>query len=144
MTSYVPPKKNAAYITCIALTDQSNTKLFKSNPTLAVGDVKISKDFGAFNNLNTLPDAEPDGSYAVRVLFTATEMNADTIAVVFHDASGDEWCDLMLVIQTATQQIDDLAATGADSDTLESLSDQMDGISNSAGNTTQINWRDVR
>ena len=126
MATYIPPKRATAYVFYTALTSTADTMLLQANPTLAAGDVKISKDGGAFANPDTLPDVDPDAGYAVKVSLTGTEMTADTVTVYFHDASGGEWCDQFIAIQTTAAQIDDLARTGADSDTLETLSDQMD------------------
>ena len=119
MASYVPPKKGAAFVFYTALTLQADTKLFQANPTLAPGDVKVSKDGAEEVNLATLPDPEPDGGVVVRVQLSAEEMNADSIIVRFSDAAGAEWCDQMILIQTAAQQIDDLAATGAKMDLVD-------------------------
>ena len=90
----VPPKKGNAFSFTTALTSQADTKLLKANPTLAAGDVLVSKDYGAFANLATLPDAEPDAGYAIRVQLSATEMDADVVTVLFHDAAGAEIGDL--------------------------------------------------
>ena len=110
MATYVPPKKNTALVFYTALTDASDTTLLKANPTIAVsGDVKVSKDGGAFADLTTTPDVYPAAGYAVRVQLSADEMNADNIVVYFHDAVGAEWCDQLINIQTAAQQVDDLA-----------------------------------
>lgn len=116
----VPAKKATAFTFYTALTSQADTKLFQANPTLAAGDVKISKDGGAVANPDTLPDAEPDAGYAIRVQLTATEMDADNVVIYFHDAAGAEWCDQLIVIQTdlATigeieAQTDDIGAAGA-------------------------------
>lgn len=108
MPSYVTPKKNTAYIMYVGLVDQANTKLLKANPTLATGDVKVSIDGGAFANLATLPDAEPNSSAAVRVQLSSSEMNGDNIVVQFIDAAGAEWCDQLINLQTSARQIDDL------------------------------------
>lgn len=40
----VPPLKGAAYSFEVALVSQADTDVYQVNPTLAVGDVKISKD----------------------------------------------------------------------------------------------------
>lgn len=116
----VPPKKAVAFSFTTALTLQSDTKLLKANPTLAAGDCQVSKDFGAFANLTTLPDAEPDAGYAIRVQLSATEMDADVVTVLFHDAAGAEWCDQLITILTDTAtvgeveaQTDDIGVAGA-------------------------------
>jgi len=116
----VPPKKGSAFTFTVALTQQGNTKLFKSNPTLASGDVQVSKDYGTFSNIATLPDAEPDSGSAIRVQLSATEMDADVVTVLFHDAAGDEWCDQLITIHTDSAtigeieaQTDDIGVAGA-------------------------------
>lgn len=108
MSSQVFPKKNAEFICYVFLTQQANPLLFQSNPTLAAGDVKVSIDGGAFANLGTLPDVDPNSGVAVKVLLSASEMNGDNIQVTFIDAAGAQWCDLALNIQTTAQQVDDL------------------------------------
>lgn len=108
MATYVPPKKNTAYIFYVGLVDQSNTKLLKANPTLASGDAKVSIDGGSFANLATLPDANPASGRAIRIQLSTSEMNGDNIVVQLVDAAGAEWCDLLVNLQTTAQQIDDL------------------------------------
>jgi hypothetical protein len=109
MATQVPPKKNIAYTFYVGLVSQANTKLFQVAPTLATGDVKSSLDGGAFGNLATLPVVTPAAGRAVRVDLSAGEMNGDNIVLQFVDAAGAEWCDLILNLQTAARQIDDLA-----------------------------------
>lgn len=109
MATYVPAKRGAEYIFYVSLTQQADTKLFQSNPTLASGDVTISKDGGAFANLGTLPTVTPASGKSVKVTLSGTEMTADNVLVVFSDAAGAQWCDLSINIQTAARQIDDLA-----------------------------------
>lgn len=108
MPSYAPPKKNSAYETYIALRDQSNTKVFKSNPTLATGDVKVIKDGGTPTNITTLPTVVNSGA-VIEVSLSASEMDADNVSVLFQDVVGDEWCDLLITIHTASSQFDDLS-----------------------------------
>lgn len=104
----VPPKKNVAFEFYVFLTSQADIKLFQVNPTLAAGDVKVSIDGGAFANLTTLPVVTPAGGRAVKVSMAQSEMNGDNIIIQFSDASGAEWCDLGIVINTSTQQISEL------------------------------------
>lgn len=113
MTSYVTPKKNTAFKFYIGLIDQSNTKLLKANPTIAIGDFKVSTDGGAFGNLATLPSANPASGRAVMIDLSSGEMNGDNVVVQCVDAAGAEWCDLLIALQTTAQQIDDLAALTA-------------------------------
>lgn len=109
MATYVPPKRATAFVMYVSLVSQTGGKTFQSNPTLAAGDVKISKDGGALANLATLPAVTPASSKLVQVNLDATEMTADNVSIIFSDAAGAEWNDLMINIQTAARQIDDLA-----------------------------------
>lgn len=109
MTSYVTPKKNTAFVFGIGLPSQASSGTFQSNPTLAAGDFKISKDGGALANLTNLPTVNPASGKRVELSLTSTEMNADNISIICSDAAGSEWFDVMVGIQTTARQIDDLA-----------------------------------
>lgn len=109
MASYVTPKKNTAFVFYVSLEDQANAGLFKANPTLAAGDVKVATDDAAPANLATLPAVDADFTKRVKVSLSAGEMNGDNVTVIFSDAAGDEWYDLIVNIQTTARQIDDLA-----------------------------------
>jgi len=109
MATYQTPKRATAHKFYVGLADQANTKLLKANPTLAAGDVQVSKDGGAFANITTLPSASPAAGRAIMVDLSATEMTADNVVVQFVDAAGAEWCDLLINLQTTARQIDDLA-----------------------------------
>lgn len=62
------------------------------NPTLASGDVKISKDGGAFTNIATLPDVMPSSDVQVRIQLSASELQAKIITIRFRDqTSPAEW-----------------------------------------------------
>lgn len=122
MPSYQPPKYATAYILYVSLVDQSNTKVFKSTPTLASGDFKVSIDGGTLNNLATLPTVTPASGKMVKISLSTSEMTGDNITVVCSDASGAEWCDLTINLQTSAQQIDDLA-TQASVNTIDDFLD---------------------
>jgi len=109
MATYVPAKRGVEYIFYVSLVQQADTKLLQANPTLASGDVTISKDGGAFANLTTMPTVTPASGKAVKVTVSNTEMTADNVLILFSDAAGAQWCDLSVNIQTAARQIDDLA-----------------------------------
>lgn len=109
MPSYVTPKKGVEYIFYISLRSQANTKVMQSNPTIAAGDFKVSIDGGALANPATLPAVTPASSKMVKVTLSTSEMNGDNITLVCSDASGSEWCDLTVNIQTSARQIDDLS-----------------------------------
>lgn len=109
MASYAPAKRATAWVGYISLVSQADTKLMKSNPTIAAGDFKVSKDGGALANLTTLPSVTPASSVLVKIDLSATEMTADNVTVVCSDAAGAEWCDLVFNLQPSARQIDDLA-----------------------------------
>jgi len=124
MASQVPPKRGVAYTFEVALTSQADSDLFQTNVTLAAGDVKVSKDGGAMADIANLP-TEIGTTGILTVSLTATEMTADRVTVLFHDAAGDEWMDLLVTIQTVTDnQIDDLA-TATDLATVDSNVDAI-------------------
>lgn len=109
MATYVPAKRAVAYRTWISLVDRAARPSFRTNPTLAVGDVKVSKDGGALANLTTLPVVTPASSALVQVDLSASEMTADVVTIIFQDAAGAEWDDILLVVPTVARQVDDLA-----------------------------------
>lgn len=73
----------------------------KANPTLATGDVKISKDGGAFANLTTLPTVTPASGVRVAIALSATECEATRLTITFIDqTSPKEWEDRVLHFDT--------------------------------------------
>lgn len=108
MATYVPAKRATAYRFTLSLFARSNNQI-KTAPTLAAGDVKVSKDNGATANITTLPSEAPASSGILQVDLSATEMTADLVTVIFRDAAGAEWNDVAVHIATAARQIDDLA-----------------------------------
>ena len=109
MATYTPPKRATEYTTYVSLISQASTYIWQTSVTLASGDVQVSKDGGSFANISTLP-TEIDSSGVLSVTLTSTEMTADTVVVRFHDTAGDEWCDALIVIHTAENEIDDLVS----------------------------------
>lgn len=96
-----PPKRGEDFQIQVALEDYANPGNIKTTPTLAAGDVKVSKDGGALANLNTLPSESPASSGLVTLLLSATEMTADMVTVRFVDqTSPKEWSDFVLSIPT--------------------------------------------
>lgn len=74
---------------------------YKANPTLATGDVQISKDGGAFANITTLPAVTPSGGTSVLVNLSATETQAKHIIVRFIDQTATkEWEDQEIIVET--------------------------------------------
>lgn len=96
-----PPVKAEDFEFMVCLEDMQNPGSFKANPTLAAGDVKISKDEGAFANLATLPTVAPASGVGVQVELTGTEMNADKVLITFIDQTAPkEWADYAVCILT--------------------------------------------
>jgi len=154
---------------------------YKASPTLAAGDVKISIDGGAKNNLNTLPTVAPAAGTDVQVTVSDTETTGKTMTIEFIDQTAPkEWEDQKIIIHThghasafypfdrsaSTPTVDaskisgsataadnveanipnldkastavELAIRGADSDTLETLSDQLDGVQNTVDGISNV------
>lgn len=98
---YNPPKKNEDFIIYVALSDMGTAGALKSNPTIAAGDFKISKDGGAFANLATLPTVTPAADIGVKIELSATEMNCDNVFIYWADqTSPKEWADGWISIPT--------------------------------------------
>lgn len=98
---YNPPVKGEDFICYIALQDMATPGSYKANPTIAAGDFQVSKDGGAFANLNTLPTVTPASGVAVKITLSATEMNADNVFVQCIDQTATkEWADYAFNIVT--------------------------------------------
>lgn len=108
MADYSDPKRATAYRFTLSLYARSDNQI-KTAPTLAAGDVKVSKDNGATANITTLPVETPASSGILQVDLSATEMTADLVTVIFRDAAGAEWNDVAVHIATAPRQMADLA-----------------------------------
>lgn len=136
MTSYVTPKKNAAFIFYASLPSAADPLSMKSSPTLASGDFKVSIDGGALANLTTLPTNTPASSVMVKFSLSASEMNGDNITIVCVDqTSPKEWGDVVVNLQTSVRQIDDLAypATSGRSITVDASGNVAADLVNIAG-----------
>ena len=98
---YNPPVKGENFKIAIFLSDAGDALSFKIDPTIAAGDVKVSKDFGTLTNITTLPTAAPAGTAQVSLELSATEMNADVVTVFFEDQTDPkQWCDFAFSIPT--------------------------------------------
>ena len=98
---YNPPKTGEDFIFYAALPSASTPGTFQSNPTIAAGDFKVSKDGGALANLNTLPAVTPASSIWVKFTMSATEMTADNVSIQGIDqTSPKEWADFAVHIVT--------------------------------------------
>ena len=111
MASTLPPVKGAAFTFPIALVSQGDTDIFQTGVTITTADVWVSKDFGAFaaataapTELLTTPGGANTGVLSQGL--TATEMTADVVTVLYHDAAGTQWQDALVTIYTAAQTLD--------------------------------------
>lgn len=101
----VPPVKGTPFAFDISLVSQDNKNVFQTSCTIEAGDVLVRKDGGTPVNIEALP-VEGDTTGMLIVALSATEMDADRVAVRFHDVAGDEWQDAMVEIFTAAQTLD--------------------------------------
>lgn len=98
---YNPPVNGEDFIFYATLASMSAAGSFQSNPTIAAGDFKVSKDGGALTNLTTLPAVTPASSVMVKFTLSATEMTADNVTVVGIDQTATkEWADFCVNIVT--------------------------------------------
>lgn len=111
------PKKNVAYTFYVALVDATSGG-FRVNPTIAVGDFKVSTNGGVFSNLATLPVVEPAGSISVKISLSQSEMNSNKIVVQCIDAAGNEWADELFFIDADDVNIDDMVRSTTPANTL--------------------------
>lgn len=123
MADYSDPKRAVAYRFTLSLFARSDNQI-KTVPTLAAGDVKVSKDNGATANITTLPAETPASSGILQVDLDATEMTADLVTVIFRDAAGDEWNDVSVNIAPSAVQMGDLA-TAANLATVDTVVDAI-------------------
>jgi len=129
MASTIPPVKGQAFSCEVSLVSQADTNVFKTSVTLAAGDVTVQKDGGTPANIATLP-TESGSTGILTVALSTSEMNADRVTVRFHDASGSEWQDLLVHIQTAAQTHD---TTDAAVDAIASAALDAAGVRSAVG-----------
>lgn len=114
MASTWPPVKNTPHSFPISLVSQASTHIFQTNVTITTADAWVSKDSGAFVAVTAAPvELLTDGGAKTGVLWqglTATEMTADVVTVLYHDAAGDEWQDVSYTVLTAAQTLDTVDA----------------------------------
>jgi hypothetical protein len=93
------PVRGATFTFSAALTSQADTDIFKTDPTLADGDIVIYKDGVLDGNIDALP-ADIGSSGIIPVVLSIDEMTANRVDVLFHDVAGAEWQDLLVTIFT--------------------------------------------
>lgn len=111
----------------------------KSNPTLAAGDVKISKDGGAFTNLTTLPTVAPSGDTSVQIALSAAELSCKRAVIRFRDQTAPkEWEDQIIAIETYSGDRDGLgnllSQFGMDLEDVASQAFALGAANEAAGN----------
>jgi len=126
-------EQNVASYAVIPLVDAANRPSYKSNPTLAAGDVKIIRHTGGswnVSNIGTLPSAISGATAQLLVTFTATELNPDDtkypIIVQFIDqTSPKEWDDQEVIIWTrpAVSNMKQISDDSTAADNLEAIMD---------------------
>lgn len=105
------PKKNQTFTFIVNLDDSAVLGQFKVNPTIAVGDFKVSTDDSALTNLTNLPTVSPAGSCHIKIILTAAEMNGDRVVVEIKDqTSPSEWEPLVIKIYPEVNAFVDIAA----------------------------------
>lgn len=103
------PKKNQTYTFLVQLEDSSNPGVFRNNPTIAAGDVKVSTDGSARTNLANLPTVE--NGIDVKPIMSAGEMNGDRVVVEFKDQTvPPEWEPIVVNIYPEVNTLADIAA----------------------------------
>ena len=96
------PVFNTAYSFYVSLADALDPSTFRVNPTIALGDFKISIDGSAFTNLTNTPVTDPVGGIAVLVTLTDAEMDGEKVNIQAIDAAGDEWEEVLISIDVPT------------------------------------------
>lgn len=110
MASQFMPKRGVALTFEVpGFFSQADPTTYKTNPTIAAGDFKISKDGGAWAALTNTPTVI-GADTMVQFVLTATEMTADRVAIRWQDAAGAEWIAGSITFYTAAMGADDLAS----------------------------------
>lgn len=127
------------------LVDQSNRPDFKANPTLANGDIKISLDGGAYNNIASLPTVSPAGGTQVEAILSQAEWNADLVKIICSDVADDEWDDFSVGVYTQdlASEVWDEVLTGATHNIATSAGRRLRGIQEFQGYEEGAIWVDT-
>jgi len=88
---YIPVRYNTGESLYTVLLQRGKTDA-QVNPTLAAGDVQLSKDGGTFTNLGTLPTIVPTGGAQVKITLSAAEASCKIGVIRFVDQTAPpEW-----------------------------------------------------
>lgn len=98
------PIRGQPYTLDVSLGDSANRPYYRTNPTIVADDVRVQQDDGPLLPLASVPVVRPVGGPIVQVSLNQYEMQARQVTVVFHDASGGEWDDLVVVLRTEESQ----------------------------------------
>lgn len=86
----------------IGLFDYANTKILKTNPTIAIGDFKRSINGGAIGDMDNTPVVVPAGGMRVEMVLSIAETTAagagGHICIFAQDALGTEWVSLPMLV----------------------------------------------
>jgi hypothetical protein len=94
------------YIFSAFLFSKTNSQDIKTTPTITSGDVKISKDGGAYSNISSLPvEVSTSGELTVTLSPSETSGVVRYINVKFSDVVGDEWCDAIYTLEPSVEEI---------------------------------------
>lgn len=86
--------------------------VLKQNPTLSVGDVKISLDNGSFVDITTLPTVI--GGYKIDIQLSQSETNCSQLQIIFKDQTAiPEWNDKVLNISTSQLDYNNITSISA-------------------------------
>jgi hypothetical protein len=103
------PLIGQAFTFSVDLEDAANPGIFLANPPLASGDVLVSKDWGAWTTIATLPTVPQAGTSTVRVSLSGAEMTvSEAVDLRFHDADG-AWRDLRVTLYPTVAGLDIIA-----------------------------------
>ena len=129
-------EKGKATTFTVSLKDSSGN--FVTSPTLAEGDVKVSIDHTAFQNIGTLPSVAPTGSKSVMVTLSATETNCTNLVILFSDQAGAEWVELRIEIRPEVAVLDQkIGTTKTVKQVLGYCTTVLTGTISNAGNTKE-------
>jgi hypothetical protein len=126
------PIKAAAFTFDACLFSQADTKLVKTDPTLAAGDIVIYKDGVLDGNIDSLP-ADIGSSGIIPFALSADEMDADRLVIWCHDVAGAEWCDAIFTLSTVQAVV--VAAAG---DAMDLIDEAVDAGAVKADAVTEI------
>jgi len=108
----VPPVINEAFTFYVFLPSQADTNIFQVNPTLALGDIQVSVDGGAFGNVLSAAVVPALGTQ-VEIQLSAAQTNGAWISLLAHDVAGAEWQDRGWGFPTDAQHIGDIPTAAA-------------------------------